>query len=120
MSDMWGTIIAAGVSLAGGLLADENKDEDRKQSREETILELQDNERDRQNRLALQQMQADATLAAARIGLEGTKKRILGDALLNKGKDEGSALLSRFQTTANRPERFGTAATSLAAMLQRR
>jgi hypothetical protein len=116
----WETLIAAGVSLASGLLQDDRRESELAQSKDNLLLQLQDRERDRLAALERQQLSADTSLQAAQLSLEGAKKKILGDALLNKGKASGAAMLESFRSSANKPERFNTAANNLAALLATR
>lgn len=115
----WGAIIAAGVGIAGQLLEDDEREDERADSRENLILQLQDNERDRAAQLERQQIASQASLDAARMGFEAQKKRILGDVLLEQGKGQENLMLENFRASANAPERFNNAASILAQVLSR-
>lgn len=119
----WGAVIAAGASLVSGLIQDEREKEKNTQSKENLILELQDNERDRQA-----QADRQAALLASNESIAGAdreanllmdKRRILGQAILDQGEDQGQAMLRRAELAAQTPERFNTAANALAASLLR-
>jgi hypothetical protein len=115
----WGPIIAAGVNIASGMLADETNQQSLDQSKENLILNLQDNERDRAAQLERQQLANQAMIESANIGLQGQKKRILGDVLLQQGQGQEKLMLEAFRAAANKPERFNTAAQVLANVLSR-
>lgn len=115
----WGPIIAAGVNLASGLLEDEEKEEDRAQTKEIELLRLQDNERDRVAAMQRAELSAETTLAAAEKSLEAAKKRILGDVLLQQGQGQEKLGIEAFRAAANKPERFNDAASVLAQVLSR-
>ena len=123
MSFDWGAVISAGVSLASGLLEDENREQQFAQSRENQILQLQDNERGRvaqADRLATAEAGAlERAQLAASAQLEATNKRILGDVLLDQGKGQETLMLESFRSSANAPERFNNAASVLAQVLAR-
>lgn len=115
----WGPIIAAGVNIAGGLLTDDARQEELGQSKEIAILNIQDRERDRIAQMERQQAANQAALAAAGMQLEGQKKKILGDVLLQQGQGQERLMLEAFRAAATRPERFNTAANVLAQVLAR-
>ena len=119
----WDTIIAAGVSLAGGLLKDDEKDRARADTRETQILNLQDNERGRQAQADRLQDTLASNLQIAQLGqetsLENTRKKILGDVLLQQGQGQEKLMLESFRSSANTPERFNTAANILSQVLSR-
>ena len=122
-SNFWATVIGAGVNISKGLLEDENNQQALDQSRENTILQLQDNERAREaqmDRLAIAEAGAmDRANLAASTQLEGQKKRILGDVLLKQGEGQEKLYLESFRSKANKPERFNNAANILAQILSR-
>lgn len=119
----WSDLLGAGAAIAKGYLEDENKKEDREFDRETQALNLQDKERDRANDREIEKLRNEAQLAVAKLqaatSAENTKRTILGDALLQKGKDQGNAMLESYKSSANKPERFNTAANSLAQLLAR-
>lgn len=119
----WGAVIAAGVSVAGQLLEDDQRDQQRADSRENMILQLQDNERDRAAQAERLQEQLANTKAIAELGAatdkELAKARIMGDVLLDQGKGQSQLMLEDFRSSAQAPERFNNAATVLANVLSR-
>lgn len=119
----WTPLIAAGVSIAGDIIKQDQVDQQAGINRENLALQLQDNERGRQAALDRAELAAQTSLEAANISaqtsLENTRKRILGAAIADRGQDAGQALLSAFQSRANRPERFNEAANNLAQLLAR-
>ena len=119
----WGAIISAGVAISNQLLEEEKSDKSHAQSRENTILQLQDNER---GRVAQAERQAEAlanNLEIANIGaqtdLETMNKRIMGDVLLKQGEGQNNLMLEDFRSSANAPERFNRSADILAQVLSR-
>ena len=110
-------LIAGGVGIAQGLLQEDQQDRANAQSKENLLLQLADNERDRGTRLEQSRISADAALAAAGMQAETAKKRILGEAIMDKGKDSGTAMLSSLNNLERKPERFNQAASQLAAIL---
>lgn len=115
----WAPIISAGVSLAQGLLNDENKKDERADSRENLILNLQDNERDRAAALERQRIALEASKYASDTSLAAAKKRILGDVLLQQGKGQEALGIEAYRAAANKKERFNDAASVLAQVLSR-
>ena len=115
----WGPIIQGGLGIVSGMLDDEQKDEDNEVSRENLLLELQDNERDRENLLQLQASKSADDRYSADLGYKGTKKKIMGDVLLDQGDGQEKLGIEAFKSAANAPERFGTAANILAQILAR-
>lgn len=113
----WEVAIAAGVSLAKSYGESEREDDNREFSREIEIMKLQDRERDRANQVNIAEMSNATALQAAQLDLEGQKKRILGETLLQQGKGQEALGIEAYRASANRPERFNSAAQVLATIL---
>lgn len=120
----WDELLAGGIAIAKGVAADEDKKQTHENAKDLQADRLADNERDREKDREIAKLKSEADLAIARLNAatsaENTKKKILGDALLEKGKDQGDAMLESYKSSANKPERFNTAANSLAQLLARR
>lgn len=120
---IWGSLISAGVSLAGDLLAQDTRDQQQQANRETTILQLQDNERGREAQADRLQAEIAAALERTQLNtqaqLDIAKKRILGDVLLKQGEGQEKLMLESYRAAEARPERFNDAASVLAQILSR-
>lgn len=115
----WLPLLAAGAQLAKGMLQDDREDRAFSEKKDNLLLEIQDRERDRVAALERQRLSSETALQAANLSLEGVKKKILGEALLNRGKSQSEALLEDFKSSANKKDRSGEAMATLAALLSK-
>jgi hypothetical protein len=110
----WELIVSAGVALAKDYGESERIDDAQNANKEIEILKLQNRERDRANQKQISEMANATTLQSTELSLQGQKKRILGDVLLQQGKGQEALGIEAYRASANRPERFNTAASVLA------
>lgn len=114
-------LISAGADLMAGILASDSAEDTRQDSKETTLLNLQDNERNRAAMMERLKAETAANLEAAKIQAatqkDVTKKKAIGDLILDQGKDSNSALLEDFKSSANKKERFNDSADNLASLL---
>ena len=107
-------LLVAGAQLMQGLNEQEAADDARKDKKETTLLELQDNERTRQAAMDRLKLELSQKIAAEKAM---NKQNLLGKAILDQGKDSSAAMLEAFKAKAEKKERFNESADNLARVL---
>jgi hypothetical protein len=121
----YGDLVAGGVAIAGSVMDQEDKKDDREfksgESQKDREHSSAEKAKDREAQAELQRLRIEAEQAMQKYRLaveqENQRRKILGEAVQNRGKDQGAAMLESYKASANKPERFNTAANNLANLL---